>query len=237
VTELSGRVAAVCFDLDDTLYPQASWLAGAWEAVADAATRTGIDRVRLLDALQAVSAQGSDAGRIIDRALERLGATDASIEALVAAFRSHAPAHLEPYPGVRDALAALRASVPLGLVSDGDPLIQQAKLAALGLAPCFSVVVWSDEYGREHRKPDPLPFRLAVEQLGVAAAEVVYVGDRPAKDVAGAVAAGLQAIRVRTGEWADAPDDPRALSSFATITEAIHALRARVVDAPAPRSS
>jgi ribonucleotide monophosphatase NagD (HAD superfamily) len=36
----------------------------------------------------------------------------------------------------------------------------------------------------------------------------VHVGDRPAKDVRGAAAAGLRAIRVRTGEYAALPDDP-----------------------------
>ncbi len=81
--------------------------------------------------------------------------------------------------------------------------------------------MWSDEHGRDRRKPDPLPFRVAVDLLGVAPESIVYVGDRPAKDVAGASRAGFAAIRVRTGEWASAPDDPRAWASLPTAADAI----------------
>jgi hypothetical protein len=37
-------VRAVTVDLDDTLYPQALYLAGAWSAVADAGATRGLDR-------------------------------------------------------------------------------------------------------------------------------------------------------------------------------------------------
>jgi putative hydrolase of the HAD superfamily len=219
---------AVCFDLDDTLYPQASWLAGAWDAVAAAAARSGVAEEALREALDVCAAQGSDSGRIIDRALARVGAEQLPVGPLVAAFRSYEPARLDLYPGAGQALARLAERVPLGLISDGDPTIQRAKLAALGVAPIFGVVVWSDDLGRDHRKPDPLPFEVAVEALGVPAADIVYVGDRPAKDVAGAVAAGLTAVRVRTGEWASDPDDPRAVQSCDTVVEAINALLTRL---------
>jgi FMN phosphatase YigB (HAD superfamily) len=228
-------VRAVCFDLDDTLYPQASWLAGAWRAVADLGARAShasgseIDPDRLLAELEAIAAFGTDSGQIIDRALYRLGASHLPVEPLVAAFRAHAPARLEPYPGVPAALDVLHARVPLGLVSDGDPAIQAAKLGALGLAPTFSVIVWSDDHGRAHRKPDPLPFQLAAQGLDVDPATVVYVGDRPAKDVAGAAGAGMRSMRVRTGEWVDAPDDDRALGSFDSVLDAIEELH-RLLD-------
>jgi putative hydrolase of the HAD superfamily len=221
-------IRAVCFDLDDTLYPQASWLAGAWDAVATTAAHGGVDKAGLREALNACAAQGSDGGRIIDRALALIGAHRVEVGPLVDAFRSYAPEHLDLYAGAGEALTRIAACVPLGLISDGDPQIQRTKMTALGIERLFSVVVWSDDHGREHRKPDPLPFQVAVGALGVPAANVVYVGDRPAKDVAGAVAAGLAAIRVRTGEWASARDDPRAEQSCADVVEAINALLTRL---------
>ena len=197
-----GAVEAVLFDLDDTLYPQAEFLAGAWRAVAaESAALGGLTTEQVLEALQEVAAEGSDRGRIIDRAFERLGRTDIDVAPFLAAFRCHAPARLRLYPGARLALRSLRAYVPIGLVTDGDPAVQHSKLSALGLEGAFDVIVFSDELGREHRKPDPLPFTTAIAALGVEGQGVVYIGDRYDKDVVGATAAGLRAIRVLTGEY------------------------------------
>jgi putative hydrolase of the HAD superfamily len=217
----SRRLRAVLFDLDDTLFPQADWLDGAWTAVADAGRAQGVDAAAFEAALRAVAAQGSAKGHIIDRALGRVGRADVDVAPLVARFAAHAPAGLDPYPGVADALADLGRRTPLGLVTDGDPGIQRAKLAALGIEPLFTVVVLSDELGREHRKPSPVPFRAALDALGVAATDVVHVGDRPDKDVRGASAAGIRAVRVRTGEYGSVPDDPEP---WASVTDAVAAI-------------
>ncbi len=215
-------IAAVLFDLDDTLYEQRAWLAGAWSAVAAAAAEHGVQREPFERALVAIAAEGSDRGRIVDRALERVGAPgDVPLAALLAAFRGAEPARIEPFPGVRDALARLREAVPIGLVSDGDVAIQRAKLRRLELEDAFDVVVWSDEFGRERRKPHPAPFRAALDALGVQPRDAVHVGDRPGKDVRGAIGAGLRAIRVRTGEYAALPDDPAPWRSAGGVPEAV----------------
>jgi putative hydrolase of the HAD superfamily len=213
--------AAVLFDLDDTLYPQRSWLSGAWRAVATRAVDYDVDPDALLRALLAVSAQGSDRGRIIDRALDLVGATDVPVPPLVDAFRLHAPDRLDTYPGTHRALALLGRRASLALVADGDPMIQRNKLRALGLGGRFSAIVLSDELGREHRKPDPLPIHVALETLGVEPADAVFIGDRPEEDIAGALAAGVRAIRVHTGEYAGSPDVPAPWGSVRDVVAAI----------------
>jgi putative hydrolase of the HAD superfamily len=213
-------IDAVLFDLDDTLYAQREWLDGAWRTVAERATAWGVDPGTLGRALRSVATLGSDRGGIVDTALRLLGRPDVPVAPLVDAFRSYAPARLEPYPGVTEALDALRRAVPLALVSDGYPPGQRAKLTALGLTCFFHAVVLSDELGRAHRKPDPLPFDIALRRLGVDAADAVYIGDRPTKDVVGATTAGLAAVRVRTGEWVNEPDDPRTWASVPTLVDA-----------------
>jgi putative hydrolase of the HAD superfamily len=215
-------IDAVLFDLDDTLFDQRAWLDGAWRAVAAAAWRQGVDAVPLLHALQAVCAEGSERGRIIDRALARIGATGVAVGPLVDAFRSHRPPELPLHAGVVPALARLGAAVPLALVTDGDPIVQRGKVEALGLDGVFDVVVLSDELGRARRKPHPAPFLRALDALGVPAAAAVHIGDRPDKDVAGANLVGMRAVRVRTGEyrqvkgderpWREAPDAVAAMA-------------------------
>ncbi|MBV8980078.1 MAG: HAD family hydrolase [Acidimicrobiia bacterium] len=225
-------IAAVLFDLDDTLFEQRVWLQGAWRGVAStAASVFGIDEAALFEALVDVAAEGSDQGRIIDRALARIGERpSALVGPLVDAFRLYRPPELPPYPGVGVALTTLRARVPLALVTDGDPAIQRAKLAALGLSAVFTVVVLTDRLDgrRAARKPNPVGLLHAVSLLGVDPADAVYVGDRPDKDVAAAHAAGMRAIRVRTGEYAhvdnaDPPwhDVPSAVAAATLLSSCI----------------
>ena len=196
---------AVTVDLDDTLFPQSSWLAGAWLAVAEASGIAGLH-----PALLACASAGSDSGGIIDRALARVGVEDPSpmLPSLVAAFTGWAPDSLDLYPGALHALVRLRsAGMAIAVVTDGNPYIQRSKLKALQLYGLVDHVVLSDEIGgRSTRKPSPAPFLRALELCGTAASATVHVGDRPAKDVVGAAAAGLRCIRVRTGEYAPTPD-------------------------------
>lgn len=218
-------VRAVTVDLDDTIYPQSEFLHGAWRAVAGAGADAGLDGDRLLRSLEDECAKGSDRGGIIDRALVAIGGPAELAPGLVATFRAHAPERLAPYPGAVEGLTALRAAVPVACVTDGDPGIQRAKLRALGLGDAFDAVVISDEDGRAFRKPHPGPFLKALTLLHVSPAEAVHVGDRPEKDLAGAAAAGMAAIRVRTGEYADAPVPPRCPPPIATVDDAVGAFR------------
>ena len=214
----------VLFDLDDTLYPQRSWLTGAWRAVATRAADFRVEPDALLRALLAVASEGSDKGKIVDRALGLVGARDVPVEPLVEAFRSHAPERLDTYPGTHRALTRLSRESRLGLVTDGDPAIQRNKLRALGLGNRFETIVFSDELGREHRKPDPRPFKVALAQLGAEPTDAVFVGDRPEKDIAGAQALGMRAIRVRTGEFATRPDVPSPWASVRDVVAAVELL-------------
>lgn len=200
------RVLALAFDLDDTLYPHAVFLSGAWAAVAAAAVDFGVDALELERSLGAVAAEGSDRGRIIDRALSAMGRPEVPVAPLVDAFRSHSPAHLPLYDHAAQALASICGRVPLACITDGDPRIQRAKLAALGLDGVFDTVVISDELGRQHRKPHPLPFRVALEALGTSSEKAVHIGDRPDKDTAGAARVGMRSVRVLTGEYHRVPD-------------------------------
>ncbi|MET0764232.1 MAG: HAD family hydrolase [Blastococcus sp.] len=205
----------IVVDLDDTLYPQTEYLAGAAAAVGAAAGDLGLDGADVHAALAAVLAIGSDAGGTIDRALLQVGvppdAVSGLLPPLVAAFTTHAPPRLSPYPGVADALGALGAAAPLACLTDGNPAIQEAKLAATGLEAFLPVVVITDRLGgRAARKPHPVGLLAVAEQLGVPPHRLLVIGDRPGKDVAAAAAVGARAIRIRQGEYAAAPDEPAA---------------------------
>lgn len=232
------RPLGVVVDLDDTLYPQADYLAGAAAAVGAVATQLGLDGAAVRAALVAELAAGSDAGGTIDRALLHAGvpAEEAAhaVPALVVAFTRHAPERLSPYPGVEEALRSLAAAAPTACLTDGNPDIQDAKLAATGLLPLLATVVVSDRIGgRAVRKPHPAALRAVADRLGVPADRLLVIGDRPGKDVAVAAAVGARAIRVRQGEYAAAPDEPRAWAVAESFPEAAF-LACAVLGAPPP---
>jgi putative hydrolase of the HAD superfamily len=95
-------------------------------------------------------------------------------------------------------LRALQPGFRLGLITNGAPEIQRVKIRATGLAPYFESVTISGEVGVG--KPLKRIFEIALEQLGVAAAGAVMVGDSQSRDVRGAREAGIGSRWVnRTG--------------------------------------
>lgn len=124
-------------------------------------------------------------------------------EELCAVYREHNDAHhdamLKAYPGVPEALEALRErGYRLGVVtSKGTPLMLRG-LDRFGLAENFEVLVSMDDVTAH--KPDPAPLLLAAERMGAPVAECAYVGDSP-HDVAAALAAGMTAIGALWGAF------------------------------------
>jgi putative hydrolase of the HAD superfamily len=217
--------AAVVIDLDDTVYPQASYLYGAARAVGRAGAAAGLDPIRLSRAVRTELVAGSDRGGTIDRALSAYGVPADRVAdlvpAMVAAFTGYRPMRLPLYPGAAEALRNLGARFPLACLTDGNPVIQRAKIAATGVGPAFDTVVITDELGgRATRKPHPASLRHAAGALGVPVADLVVIGDRPGKDMAIAVALGARSIRVCTGEYAESPDEPPATAAVPDLAAA-----------------
>ncbi len=100
----------------------------------------------------------------------------------------------EVFPDVMGCLRTLKkAGYALGIVSNWDAELE-GLLREMGLLPYFDVVVSSAVVG--YRKPNPVIFDLACENLGVAPADAVHVGDRPDADGDGALSAGIRPVIV-----------------------------------------
>ncbi|MFH8987126.1 HAD-IA family hydrolase [Streptomyces sp. NPDC017940] len=109
-------------------------------------------------------------------------------------------AELVPYrPEVCEALRALSAGGwHLGVVTNGEPVAQTAKLATARLDGLVESVIVSGAYGIA--KPNPVLFRLALEDLGAADdAETWMVGDNLSTDIAGAQTAGISTVWISHG--------------------------------------
>ena len=101
-------------------------------------------------------------------------------------------ARYQPFADARPCLESIKAGYRLGLVTNGPCDLQYQKIERAGLKDYFAAIVVSREAGV--KKPDPRIFTLALDQLGVAARDSVFVGDTLKTDISGAHAAGMKAV-------------------------------------------
>ena len=83
----------------------------------------------------------------------------------------------------------------LGIITDGRPEGQRAKLQVLGLEPMVDEIIVTDEFGGpEFRKPNSKAFQVMREKLDVSYDEMCYVGDNTKKDFIAPEQLGMRSI-------------------------------------------
>lgn len=180
---------AVLFDMDGTLTDSEKlWtlalqeVAASHGGVISTPTReqmVGQDMWATIDLLHAELALSVDP----------VTTADQLTTATLAVFRAGLPWK----PGARELLAAVRsAGLRTALVTATHRKLVTVALDTLG-ADSFDVVVCGDEVNRN--KPDPEPYRRALELLGVTADRALAIEDSPAGSTS-AAAAGLPVLVV-----------------------------------------
>jgi len=165
----------VAFDLDDTLYKEADFVASGFAAVAERVRSPGRESV-LEDLQQLFAGRASDIfGALIEK---HSLAGEVSKEELIELYRFHPPA-VSLAPAVAATLSALRQrGALLSLISDGRSRTQRNKLHALGVTEHFDPIVISEEIGSE--KPAEANFRAVMTRH--PGKRYAYVADNTAKD-------------------------------------------------------
>ena len=101
------------------------------------------------------------------------------------------------FPAVADTLAALHEKgLPLALVTNKPTPFVAPLLEALDIARYFNVVIGGDDV--KNKKPHPEPLLLVAERLGLAPAELLFVGDSR-NDIQAAQAAGCCSVGLTYG--------------------------------------
>lgn len=98
-------------------------------------------------------------------------------------------------PAIKETFARLKAlGLKLGILSNtfisGHSLERQ--LEHIGILDYFTMRMYSYEF--DFRKPDLRIFKIAVERIGEAAENILYVGDRIDKDIRPALKVGMQPV-------------------------------------------
>ena len=222
----------VLFDIDDTLYSTTAFATDARRNAVSAMVNYGLqvtEEEGVRELAEVVSEFTSNYDEHLDRLIDRLGPSRLGgrnpavlIAAGVVAYHQTKERQLKPLP---DAVALLRAlsqaKVRTGIVSAGLRIKQAEKLVRLGVLPWLDpgAIFFSDQMGVS--KPNPKIFAKACETLGVDPRRAMYVGDRPATDVAPAKAVGLKTVHYRGahGRYSDRPAEPPADHEVELLTE------------------
>lgn len=208
---LRPPLAAVLFDLDDTLHDDTATYQRAAERVAnDVARRHRCDPSALYGAYvaqaqrfwhelspeQLRSPLVDVRARLWAAALAGVGLHDAALATICAdRYNGYRRESLTLWPGALNLLMRLHArGLKLGLITNGFAETHREKIALLALEEAFDEIFIADEVGL--LKPDPRLFRLAAKRLGVRPETCAMVGDRLGRDIRGAHAVGMFTVWV-----------------------------------------
>ena len=183
----------VVFDLDGTLADTSADLLAAANACLPRAVLGAEDALTAFHGGRAMLRLG----------FERLGQvwTEADVDAaypvLLEAYRQGIAVHTRLYPGAMEAVEALRGSgFAVSVCTNKPEGLADLLLTELGVRGAFGALVGADTFPT--RKPDPVPYRAAVERAGGVVARSMLVGDTET-DARTGVAAGIPVVLVTFG--------------------------------------
>ena len=232
-------VKLLSFDLDDTLWPCLpvilraenvlfDWMAVNVPAIADAHTLESLRQHRsaFIDDNPHIAHNLTEVRLQSMRDLSaRHDHHDDWVEQAFEVFYN-ARQQVELYGEVNDVLDSLSHKYRLAAMSNGN-----ANVDLTGLGHWMELSVNPEEAGVA--KPDPDIFHMRLQRAGVAADEVVHIGDHPRHDILGANNAGIASVWVnREGREWDYPDfkPDREIRSLLELENCIASIDSR----PAP---
>jgi pyrophosphatase PpaX len=183
------RFPVVLFDLDGTVIDSGGIILASMRHAAREVLGVEVPDEQLMAAVGGPGLEAQMQALSPDRADE-----------LVTVYRAHnEPLHDELIccAGMDEVLVQLKdEGRRLGIVTAKRRQTVELAFARIPIEHLFSTVVGGDE--TKKHKPDPEPLLLALERLGAAPDDAVYVGDAPF-DVKAAKAAGLYSVGVSWG--------------------------------------
>ena len=190
---LYPNIKACVFDAYGTLFDVHSAVGKYYDRLGDVADQvSNIWRTKQLEYtwLRSLMKKHADFWQItrdgLDYALDASNIKDQQLrDNLIEAYL-----HLKCYPEVAETLAKLREDGRhIAILSNGSPAMLEAVVKSSGLEDLIHTVLSVEMVGVF--KPDPAVYQLAVDHLGVAAPEIVFLSSN-SWDAVGATAFGLK---------------------------------------------
>lgn len=206
-----GPVQGLLFDMGDVLYDATVWRRWLLKLLHRMGLHTQYHMFFKIwdnDFLDDVHCGRREYGEAFQAFLLAAGLSRGQIDEVEAASQARKREledHVRPFPGVRATLDRLHAAgIVMGVLSDSESTaeILRTRLTALGIGRYFAAVVSSIDL--ERTKPASECYQAALGEMGLTAAQTVFVG-HDAEELAGARAARMRtlAFNHETGAVAD----------------------------------
>lgn len=180
-------IDGVIFDLDDTLYSEKDYVRSGYREVAKAFPHIHEMDKKLWKAFE----KGQKA---FDEVFTSEGLlTEENLSKAIDVYRNHKP-DIRLYDGVWEMILRLKKNgKKIGMITDGRPEGQWAKIESLGIKNLFDEIIITDELGGiEYRKPNETAFVRMSERLRISYSRLIYVGDNINKDFISPEKLGMQ---------------------------------------------
>ncbi len=197
-------IKAVIFDLDNTLLDFIKMKQDAIRAAISAMIEAGLEvdpDAAFKSIFDLYQEHGWENQEVFNDFMKKtIGRVDNKyLAAGVVAYRRAREASLLVYPNVhRTLFTLLKRGIKLAVVSDAPSREAWMRIYYLNLHHVFDVVLTFDE--TKVRKPSPVPFKMALDQLKTTPEETLMIGDWPERDVVGAQQLGIRTIFARYGD-------------------------------------
>jgi len=189
---VANHIEALIFDLDDTLYPENEYATRALYLIADyIGNEFNLDKDFVYKLMIYVKSDDRFKHKRFETILEMLH-INLEFDAIFNLYRN-ADVEISPFP---DAIKLmdylLRNNYKIGLITNGDSMLQRNKLRLLKLYKCFNSIIITDELGTEYRKPNSYTLNMMANDFNIDVDKCIFIGNDYETDIRAAIDAGMK---------------------------------------------
>jgi putative hydrolase of the HAD superfamily len=189
----------IVFDLDDTLYPEISFVYSGFRAVSQyISSKTRFSEKEIFEILKKIFTQVDKRARTFNELLDILPKLKDlfKIDELISIYRDHQPS-ISLLPEMNILIKKLRENeIAIAILTDGYLDVQKKKINALRLSNMVDEIIYTDLWGREYWKPNIRGFQVIMERFNECD-EFWYIGDNPVKDFKAPNLLGWYTVRLK----------------------------------------
>lgn len=196
VVKYIDDIKVVVFDLDDTLYNEIDYMISGFEKVVKYVNDNYKININIENTIKKMKEDYFFGEKPINKLLSGYNLyNEENMNKCLNVYREHIP-KIVLDKDIKNMLYDIKINnKKLGIITDGRPEGQRAKIKALNIEDLFDYIIITDEIGGvKYRKPNKISYDMMKEHFGVRYEEMCYVGDNIKKDFIYPEKVGMKSI-------------------------------------------